>query len=244
MITCKLEGGLGNQMLIMAFIIAYAKKHHLNYCVPKKVNNPHIPGKDAYWFSGVNYCSDPHELQVIQESGFRYQEFPPMDNVCFKGFFQSEKYFIEYREEILKAFNLPYKKIDGVVSLHLRFGDYMTLPNHHPVVTDEYIDKATKFFMNRGFFKFKVFSDDIPHCKEILKFKNMDLEYSDGKDEIQDLIEASSCSHNIGSNSSFSFWIYWLNQNKNKMGTFPRRWFGDALNHDTTDLYPKNSIVL
>lgn len=244
MITCKLEGGMANQMFIMAFVIAYAKKHHLNYCIPTKVNNPHIPGKEAYRFPGVNYCSDQHDLQIVQESGFRYQEFPPMDNVCFCGYFQSWKYTEGYREEILKAFNLPYKKNEGVISIHIRRTDYLSYPDHHPVVSEAYLGRAIFFFMQRGFFKFKVFSDDLEWAKENLPQENIQMEFSEGQDEIQDLIDASCCSGNIGSNSAFSWWIYYLNQNKSKIGVFPRKWFGPALNHDVSDLLPANCIML
>lgn len=249
MITGKLEGGLGNQLFMQAFIFAYAKKHYFRYCVETKVNNPHIYDKGdyhlrAYRFPGINYCSDQHNLQVYKESSFRYQEIPVMDNVCFSGFWQSWKYFDEYRNDVLNAFALPYKKNEGVVSIHVRRGDYLKYPNHHPVVTEAYLGKAIYFFMQRGYFKFKVFSDDIQWCKENLPQQNIEMEFSEGQDEVQDLIDASCCEMNIGSNSSYSWWIYYLNQNKNKIGVFPKKWFGDMLPHDIQDLFLPNSILL
>jgi len=245
MVGIKLIGGLGNQLFAISFIISYAKKYNLNYFVTTKVIAPHIKGKqDAYRFPGVNYLPDPPELQIVKEEGFKYKEIPPMDNVCFDGYFQSWRYSQEYRDDVLKALSLPYKKNDKTVSIHLRYGDYVNFPNHHPIVSDEYIDKAIKFFKGRGYFKFKVFSDEMSRAKDALAGKKIDAEYSDGQDEIKDLIDASGCSHNIGSNSTYSFWIHWLNQNKNKIGVFPKRWFGDALNHDISDLLPANTIML
>ena len=62
--------------------------------------------------------------------------------------------------------------------------------------------------------------------------------------EIADLTNASCCESNVGSNSSYGWWIHWLNQNPDKMGVFPKKWFGDSLPHNTKDLIPENSILL
>lgn len=110
MIVINLEGGCGNQLFMMAFGLAYAKKHNLDYCVHTKVSNPHIYDKgvynlSAYRFPGINYCDNPPELTVFAEPHFHYAELPKMDNVCFRGFWQSWRYMHGYREEILRALN-------------------------------------------------------------------------------------------------------------------------------------------
>jgi hypothetical protein len=237
--------GMGNQMFQLAMIWAHSKKYQINYAVPTKVIAPHIHGKqDAYRFPGINYLSDPPALQEYKEKSFRYELIPPVDNVCFNGYWQSWKYFDEYRNELLDVIGFPYKENKGVVSIHVRRGDFLDFPNHHPVVSEAYLGRAIFFFMQRGFLKFKVFSDDIPWAKENLPQENIQLEFSEGQDEVQDMIDASCCSGNIGSNSTFSWWIHYLNQNKNKIGVFPRRWFGENLNHDISDLLPANTIML
>lgn len=249
MVSCKLEGGLGNQLFMQAFIFAYAKKHHLQYFVETKVTNPHIYDKqvwnlEPYKFPGIVYGNGEHNLETFKEKGFKYQEVPAMDNVSFSGFWQSWKYFDEYRSELLKALDFPYQKNQGVVSIHVRRGDYLHYPDHHPVVSEAYLGKAIYFFMQRGYYKFKCFSDDIAWCKQNLGGENYQIEFSEGRSELQDLIDGSCCEHQIGSNSSFSWWQHYLNQNENKMGVFPWRWFGKALNHDISDLLPANTIVL
>lgn len=244
MVGIKLIAGLGNQMFQTAFIYSFAKKHHLNYFVPTKVIAPHVPGKDAYRFPGITYHSNPPELQEYKEKHFRYELIPPMDNVCFNGYWQSWKYFDEHRGDLLEAFDLAYKKNKGVISIHVRRGDYLTYPEHHPVVSEAYLGRAIYFFQQRGYFKFKCFSDDIEYCKKEIPEAGIEIEFVEGQDELQDLVDGSCCEHQIGSNSSFSWWQFYLNQNKNKMAVFPRRWFGPMLPHDISDLILPNSILL
>lgn len=244
MVTTRLIGGIGNQLFQSAMIFSFSKKYFVNYFLPTTVINPHVPGKAAYKFPGFVYSDQPHNLQEYKEKSFRYELLPPMDNVCFNGYWQSHLYFNEHRNELLQALDFPYKKDKWTVAIHVRRGDYLNYPDHHPVVSEAYIEKAIAFFQQRGYFKYKCFSDDIDWCKQNIVERGFELEFSEGKDEIKDLSDASCCSHQIGSNSSFSWWCYYLNQNKNKIGVFPKNWFGPMLNHDISDLLLPNSILL
>lgn len=234
----------------MAFLLSYAKKHGLDYCVPTKVINPHISGKqEAYRFPGIIYHSDPPPLTIWNEPHFHYAEIPPMDNVCFVGYFQSWRYYDEYREDVLKAFGFPWKMNKGVVSLHYRAGDYKKWNDYHPIVSEEYIEKAVYYFAQRGYYNFLVFSDEIETIREILtkqdRFPAMiKFEYSEGKDEIEDLVAISCCQHHVCANSTFSWWGAWLNQNENKIIMMPQKWFGDKIQNDTKDLYLPTSVIL
>jgi len=241
--TIRLIAGMGNQLFQTAMIFSHSKKYQINYCVPTKVIAPHIPGKEAYRFAGINYLANPPELQEYKEKSFRYEEIPPVDNVCFNGYWQSWKYFDEYREELLEALGFPYKADDSHVAIHVRRGDYLQYPNHHPTITPEYLAKAIRFMRQRGYYQFKVFSDDLQWCRETLG-DSKNFTYVEGQDEMQDLIDMSCCAHQIGSNSSYSFWGYYLNKKKDKIGIFPKKWFGPALSHDISDLILPNSILM
>lgn len=251
MVTIKLMGGLANQFFQISFIYAYAKKHNLQYCVPKVVDNPHYMGQKPYTFPGINYCDEVPDLPIYKEEGFTYSEIPYMDNVCFDGYFQSFLYSEDYRDELLKAFGFKYEMKKNYCSVHLRYGDYLDKPECHPPVTKGYVFEAMMNIMTRvkdwEAIKFLVFSDSIRISKEMLssrEFKSFPIEYSERKNEVEDLELASSCQYNIGSNSSYSLWIYYLNQYQNKIGVFPQIWFGKELPNPTIDLYPPNAVIL
>jgi hypothetical protein len=243
MVTCKLYGGLGNQLFMMAATIGYASRFNMEYRIPKLVENPHYPNQQPYIFPGVVYTDTPLDLPLYKEPAYHFQEIPKMDNLCLDGYFQTEKYFSNCRPRILQAFGFPYEMNKGVVAIHVRRGDYLRLPDYHPSVTLEYITNGIHQFLMAGYTRFKVFSDDIAWCKQAIgghyTAGTPSFEYSEGKSEIQDLTEASQCMHIIGSNSTFSWWAHYLNQYEQKHAIFPKTWFGRFLaTHDTKDLYP------
>src|SRR6187549_1867344 len=127
MVSIKLQGGLVNQMIMIAFLVAYAEKHGLEYAIPNNVHNPHTPGKyRSYQFAGLNYCKTPSDMEmpkeIWREYSFNFYDFPKKDNITFDGYFQSHKYF---NENTTKLFNLPWKNITGVCGIHVRRTDYL-----------------------------------------------------------------------------------------------------------------------
>lgn len=248
MISVILRGGLGNQLYQIAVAYAYAKKYKMEYCIPVGTNEPHYEGQQPYIFPGITYCKKPHKLERYTESGFHYEEPPPrMKNIAFDGYFQSEKYFEGYREELIERFGFKWEKREGWISLHVRRGDYLLSREYHPVMPLSYFSKAIQHYMERGYSKFLVFSDDIGWCREninINRFPTCEFEYSEGRTEIEDLELGSNCMHQIMSNSSFSVWQHILNRNKNKTCAAPSVWFGENVNFNTKDVYPTTSIII
>lgn len=249
MISIRLMGGLANQLFQISHVFSFAKKHSVDYGIPTEVINPHIPGGRAYLFNGIKYYHSLPDLSVYREKHFHYEEIPKMDNVCFEGYFQSWKFFDEYRDELIKAFGFAWRHKKDLCSVHVRRDDYVQQPEYHPPVTKEYLYAAmVEVAYKQPEIIFRVFSDDIPWCKETFSLPGFDdfkIEYSEGFHEIEELEKMSCCSHQICANSAYSWWAAYLNRNPDKMVVFPRIWFGPALSgHDTKDLYLPNSIIL
>ena len=247
------QGRMGNFLWTAATVYAYCLEHKLEFSAPNKTSSD-------YW--SPLYCKhlirpDMPEYFVphvrINEKHFHYAPLEFNEewrgkNILFNGYFQSIHYISNYRDEIIKGLNFPYKKIDDTCSIHARFGDYLTIHGKHIIVDEDYLIKAINLIKEKtGVTKFKVFSDDINYFKT--KFSHLyDFEYSSNKNEVDDLVEASSCAHNICSSSTFSFWIAFLNKNEEKVVVFQKKWFQDGwkdeFNRDviTSDLLPENWI--
>lgn len=237
-------------MFQSAFLFSYAKKHGLDYCIPTGVTDPHVRGQGAHRFPGFNYCEQTDITTIFREVGFPYMDLKPMDDVCFHGYWQSWKYFADYRRDLLKALGFDWKMKRDYCSIHVRRGDFLKWSDHHPPVTEAYLRDAIKFVYEkmRGKVTFRFFSDDQEYCRrfgdKIFWFYPGVVEYATGQSEIEDMQDASCCEHNIGSNSSFSWWLHYLNNNSSKIGVFPKQWFGAELPHDTRDLYLPSAIKL
>lgn len=248
MVYCKLMGRLGNQVFQISCTIAYAKKHNMPYWIPRKSMAEHIWPAFFKHFPDEPKENPPRKYIEYKEKNHYYEEIPFYNNVCLNGFFQSDKYFADYRQDILNAFQIPYKRLDGFVSIHVRRGDYTQFADKHPPVTYEYISDAVKHFLDLGLSSFVVCSDDILWCKR--NFKPLELfgavfSYSAGHEPIEDLAMMSCCEHNIIANSSFSWWSAWLNQNPDKIVIAPRIWFGKGnSNLSDVDIVPENWIRL
>lgn len=251
MVSCINTGGLGNCLFIQATLFAFAKKHNLEYLIPTKIENPHYEGQQVHHFPGFKYSDNIPEFPIYKEKGFEYEEIPYMDNVCFDGYWQSHLRFNRHRKELLEAIGFRWEMKENYCFLHIRLSDFLDKPDHHPPISKGYIFEAMMNVMTRAqdweSIKFLVFSDSIRMAKEMLsskEFKSFPIEYSEWRNEIEDLELMSQCEHGITANSSLSWWGAYLNQNPNKIIVHPRIWFGNAMGHDTKDLYIPNSIIL
>ena len=179
---------------------------------------------------------------IYREKSFTYSEIPVVDAI--DGYFQSEKYFCDYEDfiynlfapsdEIQEYINNKYSKIlNNSTSIHVRRGDYIKFQDKHPICSVDYYLSAIEEI---GEYKFVVFSDDIDWCKSV--FEGDAFTFIEGEKDWMDLYLMSQCKNNIIANSSFSWWAAWLNRNISKKIIAPKTWFGQAINHDTSDLIP------
>jgi hypothetical protein len=257
-ISTRLMGGLGNMMFQIATAHSVAIRDNKEMiCDIRDMQIPHKP-YTIYTnniLRNVKFSNDLINLNHMGEGGFHYTPIPKIDgNVKLVGHFQSEKYFTNYKTEILKLFeiddttkNYLLEKYGVIInqdtcSIHIRRGDYLGLPTHHPTQSIDYYKNAIQIVGEKK--HFLVFSDDIEWCKENFNFLNNKTFISDNKD-YEDLYLMSLCKNNIIANSTFSWWGAWLNNNENKKVIIPSKWFGVYNSHlNTNDLYCDKWIKL
>ncbi len=181
------------------------------------------------------------------------------DNTVLEGYWQTEKYFADIRDVLLKDFgfnNQPSSKnkqlLDKIkktesVSIHVRRGDYVTNKNanaFHGTKEQAYYDAALEPILKHANLpSLFVFSDEPEWCKKNLKF-DMPTTYVIGnKKGSEDMRLMMHCKHNVIANSSFSWWASWLNQNPKKIVVAPKKWFNDS-SINTKDVIPESWIKI
>lgn len=238
MVQAKNYGRMGNALFQCACAIGYALKNGIEFSVQTSTN-------DNYWNPlYLQHLVNPKWINgvadvILTEQQFTYQELPFEESwrdkqILLDGYWQSEKYFENYRNEILYLFNFPYQKKEGYVSCHVRRGDYVQLRDKHPEITKQWYEEVMSLF---GGYKYKFFSDDISWCKQQFGDRN-DCEFSTNTNEVDDMVEASCCEHSIISPSTFGWWIAYLNRNENKKVYIPNLWFVEGYKLDTRDIVP------
>ena len=188
--------------------------------------------------------------RTYYETQYNYSPIDFTDDTCLVGYFQSEKYFVDFEEKIRELFRctsetearLKNKYGDllqgNTTSVHIRRGDYLNFSQTHPLLTKEYYIKAMSRIPQTE--KYLIFSDDIPWCLNNFKLNNFYI--VEGEKDYVDLCLMSKCKNNIIANSSFSWWGAWLNENSDKIVIAPTDWFGTSVDHDTKDLIPEGWI--
>lgn len=268
MIVVKISDGLGNQMFQYACGYAVAKRlgkklvldasvlddnpvrrYELNQYrldTVKVISYKRIPIKEIRRIvRKLNNIRHKNQLTLFSDTNpyiYNSDINEVSDNCYLLGYWQSEKYFLPYREDILEIFTPKHMssntkrlaeiiKNQNIISIHVRRGDYLQI---ECALDMEYYDKAirkmTEIVSNPVFY---VFSDDIPYCKgSFSKYKDVQIVYPDivmDNPAIEDMYLMSCCRHNIVANSSYSWWGAWLNRNPFKTVICPelRMWTGD-----------------
>jgi len=237
-------GRLGNQMWAIASTIGIAKRNSTDYSF--------LRWSYQEWFKNelpnnydINYYLRSNKFRLYTETSPYYQDIN-LDNSYawdLHGYFQSYKYFEDYRNIIRHYFTPDFKMNDfskDMVAVHVRRGDYLNLQNTHPILSKEYYQNAMEMFPGE---KFLIFSDDIEWA---MTYGWFDPSYctfkvderansTDVPLDLLHLMYMSQCKSFIIANSSFSWWAAYLNNNPNKIVVAPRTW---VLNEDQDDRVP------
>jgi hypothetical protein len=251
-------GGLGNVLFQVAVSYAVSLRDDMELLIDSNNHYGAHNGIHTYKnniLRNFNFSEKPLTLEGYGERGHHFTEIPKFESdTKLIGYFQSEKYFIDFKDKILEAFsptieilNNLYEKYGYILSgdvnsIHVRRGDYVGLPNHHPLTPIEYYEKSVELLGSENFYL--IFSDDIKWCMENFNFVKNKI-FVNNLIDYEELYLMSLCKNNIIANSTFSWWGAWMNKNEAKKVIAPKIWFGPSLYyHNTDDIYCDNWIKL
>lgn len=287
-LTVYCVGGLGNQLFqfIAGYVLAKKNKMNLRINIERfnsydrqfeldkfpeiyKLNIPIVNNYKTYnlikilgIYKLINFFLDKN-IKKFERSPFIFNEDllkkKIVNNFSITGFFQSEKYFLNYKKIVLKLLRFPKAKNKLIqnylnliknrnsVAIHIRRGDYLNDPkvrNFHGILGESYYKKSIRHIKknvkNPFFF---IFSDDINLIKKkFLFFNKKNYIFIDTKSSISDMYLMSNCKHFIIANSTFSWWGAWLSKNKRKIVCAPKKWV--KLKTPTPDILPKSWVEI
>lgn len=271
MITCILKGGLGNMMFQISAMKSFAKDNYSEVSFPnlnshikllneEKNHNPKMNYAHEYFdiFKNISLMQDNINIKTSFELPFEYFKLKFKDNSNYNGFFQSEKFFVHNRDFILDMYEpsnhlkeyIENKYLDilklKTCAIHVRRGDYLKLQDVHIVQDIDYYNNGISIIEDVDMYL--IFSDDIEWCK--LNFIGEKFLFIEENRDYKELFLISMCTHQIISNSSFSWWGAWLNKNPNKIVIGPKKWFNENSiwvqqeNISSNDIIPENWIKL
>ena len=251
------NGRLGNQLFQIAATIGYSIKHELKTNIPTWFCSYTQKNMSNYFKNKINQTDGRIYFDfVYREISFDYYEIEYRNNlkVNLDGYFQSEKYFENCKEEIrfyftpddevLEKIKKKYKKslIGNTCSVHIRRGDYVNHPVHGVCDANYYISSMELIKSKKNIDNFLIFSDDIEWCKKNIIGDN--ISYIENNMDIEDLFLISLCNNHIISNSSFSWWGSWLCNYEDKIIIAPRRWFTEGSGMTYKDIHTKEMILI
>jgi hypothetical protein len=195
MITCNLEGGLGNQLFKIYTTISCAMKNQnsfffLNIYELKNAMTDRHTYWDTFFVSLKTFLRDKNILQnviFIKETDFTYTPIKIRHNqnanmIMLVGYFQSPKYFEYYSTVIYRLLKIDSFKIqltekysnlinlDLPVSMHFRLGDYKKLPDYYVILKEDYYKQALQTLL-------EIDQTNKPQIKKVLYFcEDQDLE--------------------------------------------------------------------
>lgn len=275
MIIVRISDGFGNQLFMYACGYALAKKMStklaldITYLSTNNLRNYELDKLNIVYDKLFSVNNILYPLNIVirkilhlflkcqykffkEKAAYKYDEriFYLGRNSYLFGYWQTEKYFKEYREDILKMFTPRYilsqkcnsfiEKVRNCnsVAVHVRRGDYVKLG----ICLDSCYYENAFAVLNEKFkdLIYFVFSDNVEYAKQM--FKDVDgvfeyVENSSSNSTLDDFFIMKECKHIVMANSSYSWWAAWLNDNPDKIVIYPKD------KQSVTDFYPKEWVM-
>lgn len=193
------------------------------------------------------------------------------NEVYLEGYFETEKYFKDFRDILLKEFSFIdediYRKSvfynqlikENSVSICLRQNRFIEGKNHKNInlirLSNQFRDEQIKYinksinFIEKKIKKptFFLWSNDL-HNIDMTKFKSniIKIDHDSNVNNLDrralDLYLISQCNHHITIPSSFNWWGAWLSNRKNKIICRPDDNFFSNFYVNNNDFWPPNWI--
>ena len=242
----------GNQLFFVASTMGIATRNNTDYGFTSNMGH-----------SGIDYQSIfKHTLPLttyIPEKKYHQEQFCYYgvninEDTEIIGYFQSEKFFkhiedivrkqFEFKDEVIDVVLSKYPNILNSCTLHIRRGDYVSQPNHHPLLPMGYYHNYIDTYPEETIY---VFSDDEEWAKDQFVGDRYVFPLFEQDNDLKCFVLMSLAKSSLIANSTYSWWASWLNQNPNKKIYTPNhnKWFGSSYsNLDTKDIIPDNWIQL
>ena len=201
----------------------------------------------------------------------KYTQFSPLDltkshdHIFLDGNFESEKYFNDYRDDLLKEFTLKNKdqffnnryldiiKKNNVVSICVRQNRFSERINNrsssqslykssvYVEKTINYINKAIKYFDERvDNPKYLVWSNNFDNLEKYFDTKKFIFVVNDNNKILTDFFLLTQCKYFIVGPSTFHWWGAWLSNFENKICVRPKN-----LNpSNNKDFWPEKWVII
>jgi hypothetical protein len=259
------EGGLGNQLFQIATAVAYSQRNDFDCALVMRSGN----ARGYYWDPLLPRCKHaaalPRDYIVYNEPTFEYSELPRVDqNILITGYFQSSRYFSEFKHLIRELLCWPADArtklvekygaqlfSERAVVVHARRGDYCSSPElrafHGPLDT-AYYERALAHLRTVGAVgadtPFILVSDDPTYWTTNTVFAAMGNPCIHvNEDTLTTFYLLAHSRYYILSNSTFAWWGAYLSPAAAQV-VAPAQWFGPAGPSAWSTLYEKEWTVL
>jgi len=254
-------GRLGNQLFQIAAALSLAMDNNALAVFPDYSARKDYDIVENRKYVFPNICTqNPYVKPYFtfkEHQDFHFQPIPFTPNMAIGGFFQSEKYF-KHNWKKIRPYFAPSNEIicylqskyfdllshQNTVGLHIRayLKEASNLKKMFVTLDENYFEQAASLFGNDALFV--IFSDNIPEAKTLLKNFSRPYVIIEGEKHYHDFYLMSLMKHQIISNSSFSWWAAYLNNNPGKIVIAPYPWFHPQHHLSSEHLIAEDWITL
>ncbi|MCI9843892.1 alpha-1,2-fucosyltransferase [Flavobacterium pectinovorum] len=243
------KGKLGNQLFQIASTMSLAEKFSHECSFPNWDYSKYFEKPLPVFKQNLNI-----DFELLKEERYGFYDWNLEDkNYNIDGWLQSEKYFklnlVKELFQFEKIFDqelcLKYKYLfkKKTILISVRRGDFVKHPFYYQLSHQFYLKSIISNFPDWKSRNLIFTSDDINYCKYHFSFLKNSF-FLENLSAIEQLALGSKCDDFVISNSTFSWWIAWLGEQKETKIVRPIKNFRGsfAKHHNDFDYFPERWI--